>query len=64
VTLSYYAPKGSSTPYATWSVKASCTGTFPAQTFATKPTLLPRTDNVVACDIAKGCVAATINVIL
>ena len=64
VTLSYYAPKGSSTPYKTWSVKTSCTGAFPTQTFATKPTLVPRSDNVMACDIAKPCVTATINIVL
>jgi len=64
VTLSYYAPKGSSTPYKTWSVKTSCAGAFPTQTFATKPTLLVRGDNVVVCDVAKGCATATINIVL
>ena len=64
VSLSYYAPSSSSTAYKTWSVKVACGGTFPAQTFATKPTLLLRSDKVVACDIDKGCVQAAINIVL
>ena len=63
VTLSYYAPQGSSTPYKTWSVSASCSGTF-STSVATKTGLVLRTDKVVACDVYKGCVAATISILL
>ena len=64
VTLSYYAPAGSGTAYRTWTVKAACNGTFPTQTFATKPTLVVRSDKVWACDVVKGCWSATINIVL
>jgi hypothetical protein len=63
VTLTYYAPS-TGTAYRTWTVTAACNGSFPTQTFATKPTLLIRTDKVVACDVKKGCVSATINIVL
>ena len=64
VTLSYYAPQNSATATQTWTVTVACNGTFPAQTFATKPTLVLRTDKVVACDVKKGCASATINIVL
>ena len=64
VTLSYYAPAGSGTAYRTWRVTAACNGTFPTQTFATRPTLTPRTDRLWACDVVKGCWSATINIVL
>ena len=62
VTVSYYAP--SSTLYRTWTVTATCSGTF-SFSFATKGTLVPRTDKVVACDVFKApCASAVIKVIL
>jgi serine/threonine protein kinase len=61
VLLTYYALSG--TAYRTWSVTASCSGSFTV-TFATKPTLLPRTDTITACDAVKGCVSATIKITL
>ncbi len=64
VTLSYYAPSGSTSAYKTWSVKAACDGSFPTQTFATKPTLIIRSDRVTACDVVKGCVSVTVNIVL
>ncbi len=63
-TISYFAPQNSTTATQTWTVTVACNGTFPAQTFATKPTLLLRTDKVVACDVRKGCASATINIVL
>jgi hypothetical protein len=63
VTLTYYAPS-TGAAYRNWTVTAACNGSFPTQTFATKPTLLLRTDKVVACDTKKGCVSATINIVL
>ena len=61
VSLTYYAP--STTAYKTWSVTASCSGTF-SVTFATKPTLIARTDKLTACDAVKGCASATIKIVL
>jgi hypothetical protein len=63
VTLSYYAPQGSSTPTATWSVTALCDGSI-STSVTTKSGLVVRTDKVVACDIRKGCASATITVLL
>ena len=63
VTLTYYAPS-TGPAYRTCTVTAACNGSFPTQTFATKPTLVLRTDKVVACDVKKGCVSATINIVL
>ncbi|HKW71654.1 MAG TPA: protein kinase [Candidatus Dormibacteraeota bacterium] len=62
VTLSYYSPQGSATPSKTWSVKASCQGTF--STSVTTKTGVIRTHSVVACDVDKGCVTARINILL
>ena len=63
VTLTYQAPSNGAA-YRTWTVTVACNGTFPAQTFATKPTLLLRTDKVTACDVKKGCATATISIVL
>jgi hypothetical protein len=63
VTVSYYAPKGSSPAYITKSILANCSGQF-SWTFATKPTLVVRSDQVVACDVVKNCVSASINIVL
>jgi Protein kinase domain len=64
VTLKYYAPQTSTTPYTTWTVKASCTGTI-STNVTTKGALLTRTDKVVACDAVKGCAPAVkINILL
>ncbi len=61
VTISYYAPAG--TLWKTYTAVASCTGTF-SKTFPTRPALVARTDSVTACDVKKGCVSATINILL
>jgi len=63
VTLSYYAPGTSTTPTTTWSVTASCAGSF-STSVVTKGGLVARTDKVVACDIKKSCISATITVLL
>ena len=63
VTLTYYAPQTATSPSKTWTVKASCAGTF-STSVTTNGTLIARTDKVVACDVAKGCVSARINILL
>ena len=62
VSLSYYAPQSAAAPTTTWSVKATCAGGF--TTSVTTNGGVVRTDKVVACDVAKGCVTAKINVLL
>jgi len=62
VSLSYYAPQSAAAPTKTWSVKATCAGGF--TTSVTTNGGVVRTDKVVACDVAKGCVTAKINVLL
>jgi hypothetical protein len=49
VTLNYFAPSNSTTPYATWYGTVGGSGTF-ATSIRTKPAAEPRTDQVVACD--------------
>jgi len=62
VSLSYYAPQSAAAPTKTWSVKATCAGGF--TTSVTTNGGVVRTDKVVACDVAKGCVTAKINIVL
>jgi len=62
VTLSYYAPQTAPTPVKTWSVKASCSGSF--TTSVTTNGGVVRTDKVVACEVVKGCATAKINIVL
>jgi hypothetical protein len=62
VSLSYYAPQSAAAPTKTWSVKATCAGGF-TTSVATNGGVV-RTDKVVACDVAKGCVTAKINILL
>ena len=64
VTISYFVPQGSKTPSETWSVRASCTGTIYVS-FITEPTLVLRTDKLVACDVVKRiCPTALITIAL
>jgi hypothetical protein len=60
VTVSY--KQGGGSPSSLPSVKATCTGGISVS--ATAPAaLLPRTDQVIVCDVVKGCVSETVNVV-
>jgi eukaryotic-like serine/threonine-protein kinase len=60
VTVSYKQGAGTPTPLP--SVKASCSGGISVS--VTVPGGIVRTDHVIVCDVAKGCISETINVLL
>jgi serine/threonine-protein kinase len=65
VTLKYFAPSNAQTAYYTWYGTLGCSGGF-VTSITTKPSLLPRTDQVVACDngVPMRCANVYISIVL